>query len=326
MPPLNDRVALVAGATRGAGRGIAVMLGEAGATVYCTGRSVAGHPPRAGHYAGRPETIEQTAEQVSARGGHGVACRVDHGNEAEVAHLAERVRHEHGHLDILVIDFWGDEEPVPFGTPFWEIPLEAGRATVAKTLWPHVLTLQHLVPVVLADRHRRSGPRIVVEVTDSAALTYRTSLFFDLAATLRARLAFAIAEELAPHRVTALGVTPGYLRSEVTLDRFGVRESNWRDAVTQDPNFAASETPFLLGRGVAALAADPDVSRLAGGVYGSWELAAEYDIRDVDGTQPDFGRHAATNPGFAPTRRSRAAWHVTRDTSLKYQSTQEARS
>jgi NAD(P)-dependent dehydrogenase (short-subunit alcohol dehydrogenase family) len=325
MLPLKDRVALVAGATRGAGRGIASMLGEAGATVYCTGRSVTGHPPRSGHYAGRLETIEQTAEQVTTRGGHGVACRVDHASDAEVRALVERLRREQGRLDVLVLDFWGDEDPVPFGTAFWKIPLETGRATIDRTLWPHIITLQHLIPLMLRD-HQPPGPRLVVEVTDSPALSYRTSLFFDLAAVLRARLTYAIAEELAPQGITALAVTPGYLRSEVTLDRFGVSESNWRQAVARDPNFEASETPCLLGRGVAALAADPNVSRLAGGVYGSWELATEYGLRDLDGTQPDFGRHLSTKPAFAPVRRSSAAWLITRETPTKYQSTQEARS
>jgi NAD(P)-dependent dehydrogenase (short-subunit alcohol dehydrogenase family) len=326
MPPLTDRVALVAGATRGAGRGIACMLGEAGALVYCTGRSVAGHPPPSGHYAGRPETIEQTAAQVAERGGRAVACRVDHGNEADVQTLADRLLTEQGRLDLLVLDFWGDEEPVPFGAPFWEIPLDAGRATIAKTLWPHVITLQRLVPLMLRAAENRGWSPLVIEVTDGPTLTYRTSLFFDLASTLRARLSYAIAEELAPHGITALAVTPGYLRSELTLDRFGVSEANWRDAVTRDRHFAASESPCLLGRGVAALAADPHASRFAGGILGSWELAAEYGLRDVDGTRPDFGRHLATSGTFTPTRHTGAHWHVTREASTKYQSMQGAQS
>ena len=326
MLPLTNRVALVAGATRGAGRGIASALGESGATVYCTGRSVRGHPPRSGHYAGRPETIEQTADLVSGGGGRGLACRVDHADEAEVRALADRIRRDHGRLDVLVIDFWGDEERVPFGVPFWEIPLAAGQATVAKTLWPHIITLQHLVPLMLTRNPEQQTPRLVIEVTDSPTLAYRSSLFFDLAATLRARLTFGIAEELAPHGIVALAVTPGYLRSELTLAGFGVDESNWRDAVAKDPNFAVSETPLLLGRAVAALAADADASRFAGGVYGSWELAVEYGLRDQDGRQPDFGRHMATSPGFTPLRRCRAAWQITRDTPSTYQTLQEARS
>ena len=324
MPPLTNHVALVAGATRGAGRGIACMLGEAGATVYCTGRSVAGRPPQAGHYAGRPETIEQTAAEVDRRGGHGIAYRVDHGSDAEVQTLADRLRKDEGRLDILVLDFWGDEEPVPFGKPFWEIPLDSGRATIAKTLWPHVISLQRLVPLMLRAAATRACSPLVVEVTDGPTLTYRSSFFFDLASTLRARLAYAVAEELAPHGITALAVTPGYLRSELTLERFGVTEANWREAVDRDPNFAASETPYLLGRGIAALAADPRASRFAGGVFGSWDLAVEYGLHDVDGTRPDFGRHFARSGALAGTGRTGAQWCVTRETSTKAQSLQES--
>ena len=169
-------------------------------------------------------------------------------------------------------------------------------------------------------------PQIVIEVTDSPTLAYRGSLFFDLAATLRARLTFAIAEDLAPRGIVALAVTPGYLRSEQTLDRFGVEESNWRDAVTKDPNFAASETPWLVGRAVAALAADPAAARFAGGIYGSWELAVEYGLRDRDGEQPDFGRQMAKSDVFTSSRRSRATWQVSRETLTKYQTRTEARS
>ncbi|MGH7128885.1 MAG: SDR family NAD(P)-dependent oxidoreductase, partial [Planctomycetaceae bacterium] len=204
------------------------MLGEAGATVYCTGRSVAGRPPVSGHYAGRLETIEQTAEQVTARGGRGIAVRVDHAAEADVGALTDRITAEHGRLDILILDFWGDESPVPFGKPFWEIPLERGRATIDRTLWPHILTLQRLVPLMLPSRP--DTPGLIVEVADGPALYYKTSFFFDLASTLRARLAYAVAEELAPHGITAVAVTPGYLRTEYALDKLGVTESTWRDA------------------------------------------------------------------------------------------------
>jgi NAD(P)-dependent dehydrogenase (short-subunit alcohol dehydrogenase family) len=299
--PLHDRVAVVAGATRGAGRGIAHMLGEAGATVYCTGRSTrASGPPTSGVYRGRPETIEETAERVSAAGGVGVAVRVNHANATEVEALAARVRTEHGRLDILVIDFWGDERPVPFGTPFWELPVEIGRETIERTLWPHVLTARALVPIMFGKRRRRRSPPLVVEVVDGPGLYYRSSFYYDLAATLRLRLAYAMAEDLAPHGVVAVAVTPGYLRSEATLDSFGVGESNWRDAVSRDPNFAVSETPAYLGRGVAALAADPNAASKAGGLYGSWSLAREYGITDLDGASPDFGVHFAEAFGRSP--------------------------
>jgi NAD(P)-dependent dehydrogenase (short-subunit alcohol dehydrogenase family) len=317
MKPLTDRIAVVAGATRGAGRGIACMLGEAGATVYCTGRSVAGRPPSSGHYAGRPETIEQTAERVTARGGRGLAVRVDHAAEPDVDALAERITEEHGRLDILVLDFWGDESPVPFGTPFWEIPIDRGRGTIDRTLWPHILTLQRLVPLMLRNR-RESG--LIVEVADGPALYYRTSLFFDLAATLRARLAYAVAEELAPHGITTVAVTPGYLRTELALDGFGVSEANWREAGTRDPAFLSSESPHLLGRGIAALAADPDSARLSGGLYGSWTLAAEYGVTDDDGSRPDFGREFEKQYGESPgPRRTGARWRLTHTNVTKYQ-------
>jgi NAD(P)-dependent dehydrogenase (short-subunit alcohol dehydrogenase family) len=318
MKPLADRIAVVAGATRGAGRGVATMLGEAGATVYCTGRSITGHPPVAGHYAGRPETIEQTAEQVTAHGGRGIPMRVDHAAEADVAALADRLAREHGRLDILILDFWGDESPVPFGQPFWEIPLDRGRATIDRTLWPHVLTLQRLVPLMLQSPS--AAPRLIVEVADGPALYYKTSLFFDLASTLRTRLAYAVAEELAAHGITAVAVTPGYLRTEFALDMMGVTESTWRDAAAKDPNFLESESPCLLGRGIAALAADPDSARLSGGLYGSWTLAQEYGVSDIDGSRPDFGRHFERQYGESPSpRHTGARWSITHTTPTKYQ-------
>jgi NAD(P)-dependent dehydrogenase (short-subunit alcohol dehydrogenase family) len=311
MKPLIDRIAVVAGATRGAGRGIACMLGEAGATVYCTGRSVAGHPPAGGAYAGRPETIEQTAAMVGERGGVGHAARVDHGDAAQVAALATELDRQHGRVDILVLDFWGDDQPVPFGTPFWSIPIADGRQTIERTLWPHVIALQALVPLMRRPHTGGGPPRLVVEVGDGASLYYRTSLFFDLAAVLRARLAYAAAEELAPDGITVIGVSPGYLRSETSLDRFGVTEDTWRDAGTRDPAFLESETPFYLGRAIAAVAADPDSARWSGGLYGSWSLASAYGVRDVDGSAPDFGTYMARTYGESPgPLRTSTLWTV----------------
>jgi len=315
MRPLHDRIAVVAGATRGAGRGIACMLGEAGATVYCTGRSVAGAPPASGHYRGRPETIEETAAMVGAHGGTGIAVRTDHASPPDISRLAAQIDREQGRLDILVLDFWGDESPVPFGTPFWELPTAVGQATLDATLWPHVRTLQTLVPLMLRDRRgAERPPGLVVEVMDGPSLDYRSSLFFDLAAMLRARLAYAVAEELASHDITVVGVSPGYLRSELTLHRFGVTEANWRDAIVKDAYFAASETPFFLGRGLAALAADPGSARFAGGAYASCDLAREYGVSDIDGSRPDFGRHFAALSRESPTsRRTRARWSIAVD-------------
>lgn len=312
--PLTTCVALVAGATRGAGRGIARMLGEAGATVYCTGRSdQASGAPASGVYAGRPERIEQTATLVDQAGGRGIAVRVDHASAADVEALGERVRAGHGRLDLLVMDFWGDYAPVPFGTPFRDIPISRARATIDGTLWSHVITLRALLPLL-----RRSGatgstntPPLVVEVADGTDLYYRGSLFYDLAAVLRLRLTYALAEELAPLGIAVVGVTPGYMRTEHALDAFGVTESAWRAAATADPGWLESESPAFVGRAVAALAADPEVGRRAGRTFGSWELAHDYAVDDLDGSRPDFGAYFRTNYGDAPTPRHTAArWQI----------------
>lgn len=280
MKPLQGRITLVAGATRGAGRGIACALGEAGATVYCTGRSVRGRPAT----GTRPETIEETAEMVTARGGVGIPVRADHTLEPEVRALFERVRVEQGGLDLLVNDVWGGDELTEPG-PFWTHTLEKGLLMQERAVWSHLITARHGVPLMLG-RERA----LVVEVTDGDSLRYRGSLFYDLAKTSAIRLAFGMAQELRPHGVTALAVTPGFLRSEAMLDHFGVTEATWRDAVARDPYFAESETPFFVGRAVAALASDPQVWRKSGGVYASWTLSDEYGFEDVDGRRPHWGR------------------------------------
>lgn len=310
MGLLTGRVAVVAGATRGVGRGIAAMLGEAGATVYCTGRSVAGRPPASGHYQGRRETIEETADLVTRRGGIGRAARVDHGRVEDVERLASAIVAEERRLDILVLDFWGDESPVPFGTPFWEIPAGSARYTIDSTLWPHVITLRALTPLML----HASGPPppLIVEVTDGPALYYRASLFYDLAAMLRARLAYAVAEDLHAHGITAVAVSPGYVRTELALEAHGVTEANWRDAPAGDEHWRSSESPHFVGRGIAALAADPESLRWSGGLVGSWTLAAAYGVTDVDGSRPDFGRHLAARETMFPARTG-ARWRLTHD-------------
>ena len=313
MRPLAHRTAVVCGATRGVGRGIACMLGEAGATVFCTGRSIAGQPPSSGAYAGRPETIEETAAMVTAHGGAGIAARVDHDDAAAVAAFAAGLARAPGQVDIVVLNFWGDDVPVPFGTPFWSIPIDAGRRTIERTLWSYVQTLQALAPLLI-DRPVADGqpPRVVVFVADGPALYYRSSLFYDLAATLRVRLAYAVAEELAPHRITVLAVSPGYVRTELTLERFGVTAENWRTAVTQDAGWLESETPCFVGRGIAALAADPTSVRWAGGLHGSWDLARAYGVRDVDGATPDFGAYFQRVYGETPSPpRTTARWRLT---------------
>ena len=278
--PLRDRVALVAGATRGAGRGIACMLGAAGATVYCTGRSVRGRPAT----PGRTETLEETAERVTAEGGRGIAVRTDHTVEAEVEQLFARVRSDSGRLDVLVNDIWGGDSLTEWGTPFWELSISRGRTMLERAVHTHIVTSRHGAPLMV---EQDSG--LIVEVTDGDTLGYRGNLFYDLAKNAVIRLACAMAADLGAHRVTALALTPGFLRSEAVLDHFGVREENWRDAIGKDPWFAESETPAFVGRAVAALAADPNVGEKSGGLFSSWDLAREYGFTDVDGRQPHWG-------------------------------------
>jgi len=282
--PLSGRVALVAGGTRGAGRGIAVELGAAGATVYVTGRSTRA----ARSDMDRPETIEDTAELVTDAGGTGIAIRCDHTSPSEVAAVIERVRSEHGRLDVLVNDVWGGDPLTEWDTPFWQLDLAKVRALWERAVMTHLVTSQHAVPLMLVR-----GAGLVVEVTDGDGAHYRGSLGYDLIKTTVNRLALAQAEELRPHGITALAITPGFLRSEAMLDGFGVTEATWRDAAEQDPNFIASETPRYVGRAVAALAADPHVAAKAGQVLTSWDLAEEYDLHDVDGSKPHWGRHFA---------------------------------
>ncbi len=280
LKPLQDRVAVVTGATRGTGRGIARMLGAAGATVYCTGRSVKGHPAT----AGRPETIEETAEMVTAEGGKGIAVRTDHTVEAEVGRLFDRIRSEQNRLDVLVNDIWGGDELTQWGSPFWELDTPQGLRLLERAVHTHIITSRLGAPLMI---ERNSG--LIVEVTDGETMGYRGNLFYDLAKNATIRLGYAMASDLHRHDVTALTVTPGFLRSEAMLDGFGVTEENWRDAIAQDPYFAESETPCFLGRGVAALAADPDVASKRGGLYSSGALAKAYGFTDLDGRRPDWG-------------------------------------
>ncbi len=280
-PPLQGQVAVVAGATRGAGRGIARMLGAAGATVYCTGRSVRGRPAT----PGRPETLEETAEWVAEEGGRGIAVRTDHTVESEVERLFARVRAEAGRLDILVNDIWGGDALTEWGKPFWELSTARGVEMLERAVHSHIITSRHGAPMMV---ERDAG--LIVEVTDGDTLGYRGNLFYDLAKNAVARLAYAMAADLDAHRVTALAVTPGFLRSEAVLDSFGVTEANWREAIAKDEYFAESETPCFVGRAIAALAADPDVADKGGGLFSSWELAKEYGFTDVDGRRPDWGR------------------------------------
>jgi NAD(P)-dependent dehydrogenase (short-subunit alcohol dehydrogenase family) len=284
--PLAGKVAVVAGATRGAGRGIACMLGEAGATVYCTGRSVRGQPGM----NNRPETIEETAAMVTAYGGKGVYVQVDHLVEAQVQALFARVEEEQGQLDILVNDIWGGEALSEWGKPFWEQDIAKGLRMQQLAIHTHIITSKYGAPLMIA---RRQG--LIVEVTDGDTTNYRGNFFYDLAKSSVNRMALAMAEELRPHGVTAVAVTPGFLRSEEMLEHFGVTEANWQDGAKVDPHFIASETPYFVGRAIAALAADPNASVKSGGVYSSWGLSDEYKFSDIDGRQPHWGRYFAEN-------------------------------
>ena len=280
---LAGKIALVTGATRGAGRGIAVQLGAAGATVYVTGRSTrAARSPM-----DRPETIEDTADLVSEAGGRGIAVQVDHLDQAQVRALADRLAHDDGRLDILVNDVWGGDPLARWGVAFWEHPLEDGLRLLRTAVETHVIASWHLLPLLIA---RPGG--LVVEVTDGTAdADYRGSMFYDLAKASVIRFAQAQAAEVRPHGGTAVAITPGFLRSEAMLDHFGVTEATWRAATTKDPHFIASETPTYVGRAVAALAADPRLARWSGKSLSSWQLAREYGFTDADGTRPDWGAY-----------------------------------
>jgi NAD(P)-dependent dehydrogenase (short-subunit alcohol dehydrogenase family) len=280
--PLIGKVALVAGATRGAGRGIACMLGEAGATVYCSGRSTHDNPSS----YGRPETIDETAELVTARGGHGIAVQTDHTSAADVARLIERIEAEQGRLDVVVNDLWGGGEQPEYGKRFWELAPERGLAMLQRALASHVLTTHRAIPLML-----RGERGLIVDITDGDGFSYRGQFYYDLAKTAEIRMAFALAADLRRTKITALALSPGFLRSEAVLEILGVTEGNWRDAIAKRREFAESETPFYVGRAVAALAADPHVDRKAGRVYNSAALAREYGFRDVDGRQPDIWRY-----------------------------------
>lgn len=289
---LRGRVALVAGATRGAGRGIAVELGAAGATVYVTGRSTRA---RRSEYD-RPETIEDTADLVTEAGGNGVAIPVDHLDPAAVRALVDRIADERGRLDLLVNDIWGGEKLFEWDTPVWEHDLDNGLRLLRLAVETHAITSHFALPLLL-----RHPGGLVVEVTDGTADhnrdTYRVNLFYDLAKASVLRMAFALGHELGPRGASAVALTPGWMRSEIMLDAFGVREDNWRDALDREPHFAISETPRYTGRAVAALAADPGVSRFNGQSLSSGGLAREYGFTDLDGSRPDAWRYMAEVQG-----------------------------
>jgi len=278
------------------------MLGEAGATVYCTGRSTRDHPAT-GVYAGRAETIEETAAMVTARGGSGIAVRVDHLVPAEVEALFARVRADHGRLDVLVNDI--SEGELHDWQPFWKVSLDKGFRALDRGVRSHIITSQYAAPLMIEQRRG-----LIVEIGDGDTLGYRGTLFFDLVKINVSRLAYAMAEELAPHGVAVIAVSPGFMRTEMMLEHFGVTETNWRDGAKKDPNFIASESPFFVGRAVASLAADPHVQRKSGGLYSSWGLANEYGFTDVDGSQPDIGAQIDFEAYFAGAAKTQFQWRV----------------
>jgi NAD(P)-dependent dehydrogenase (short-subunit alcohol dehydrogenase family) len=281
--PLRGRVALVAGATRGAGRGIARALAEAGATVYCTGRSVKGKPSP---YR-RSETIDETAALIAAAGGTAVAVRVDHTDETQVKALFRRIARAHMRLDI-VVDSVAGEDPLMGTYGFlWQADLSAAGAIFQQGLTSRIITAKH---AALAMMPARRG--LIVEVTEADMIGGGGNPMAQAVKMAQKVLPLLWAAELAPYGITTLAVTPGFLRSESMLERLGVAEANWRDAGKQDANFLASESPLFVGRAIAALAADPKVHARTGMLYGSWELARHYGVRDYDGRRPDWGRHA----------------------------------
>jgi NAD(P)-dependent dehydrogenase (short-subunit alcohol dehydrogenase family) len=286
MPSFTDRgslagqVAVVAGATRGAGRGIARALGEAGATVYCTGRSVTGRPSP----YGRTETIDETAAMIVAAGGTAIAIRVDHTVDSEVQSLFSRVEQDHGRLDVLVNSVAGEDPMMGQWGSFWEVDLTNGEAILRQALLSHIITAKHAAPLMM-----RHGRGLIVEVTENDLLLAGGNVVTQVVKTSQKFLATIFASDLRPHGVAAVAMTPGFLRSERMLEHFGVTEANWREAGKKDSNFLESESPLFVGRAVAALAQDPDVMKRSGHLVSSWELGREYGFSDADGRRPDWG-------------------------------------
>jgi len=281
--PLTGRIAVVAGATRGAGRGIARALGEAGATVYCTGRSVRGNPSA---YK-RPETIDETAEMINAGGGAAIAVRVDHTVERDVEALFARIDREHGRLDVLVNSIAGEDPLIGQWGSFWKARLDNADAALRQSLVSHIITARYAAPIMI---RQRSG--LIVEVTENDILSAGGNPLSQVVKLGLKGLALNMAAELRPHGVAAVAVTPGFLRSESMLEKQGVTEANWRDAGKRDQNFLESESPLFVGRAVAALAHDPKVLGKTGQLLSSWELSRHYKFTDYDGRRPDWGKLA----------------------------------
>src|SRR5271155_5804969 len=298
-PNLRGKVALVAGATRGVGRGTALALGEAGAIVYCAGRSTrANRVKRSGEknkispfdHARRPETVEETAEMVTERGGKGIAAILDHTDAKLVKKLLARIGKEQGKLHIFVNDV-AEIIPQDWGKTFWTLHLENGFANLRNVLHAHVTTSHFAAPLLIESAKKSATTALIVEIGDGDSYTYRGHLFYDLVKTTVIRLAFAMARELRRKNIAAVALTPGFLRSEVMLEHFGVTEANWRDAAKKNPDYIVSETPLFAGRAVASLAGDPALMKKSGRAFSSWGLSDEYGFTDADGSRPHWGRH-----------------------------------
>lgn len=291
MKTLEGQVAVVAGATRGAGRGVARMLGEAGATVYCTGRGAAG-TLSGGRHAGRPETVDETAALVTAAGGRGIAVRADHGVNEEVRMLFGRVRREQGRLDVLVNVLGAPEAE---WKPFWTVDLERELRAFQAYVAAHITTCWHAAPLMM-----KAGRGLIATVQESHTLAYGGSMFYDLGPTVLKRLMYNLAEELAPHGIAAVAVSPGFMRTEEVLATLGASAENWREVAetgeaARSYGLGGSETPCFVGRAIAALAADADAMRKSGAILSAWALAEEYGFTDVDGSRPHWGRYFAAN-------------------------------
>jgi NAD(P)-dependent dehydrogenase (short-subunit alcohol dehydrogenase family) len=307
---LQNKIALVAGATRGAGRGIAIALGEAGATVYCTGRSSIKNPAKRPDTPGLRETIEETAALVTAAGGRGIPVRVDHTIPAEVKKLVARIQRQHHRLDILVNDIWGGDSLTEWSKPFWKVHLDNGLQMLKQAVHSHIITAHYAAPLMLARTAKAREHPIIFEITDGDAFYYRGNLFYDLVKISVIRLAFAMSRELRKRSVASVALTPGFLRSERVLDHFKVTEANWKDVgkrKNKDKNsgdqndapsdFMVSESPRYIGRAVVALATDPKIMDKTGRVFSTWNLAREYNFTDLDGTQPHWGYYARKRYG-----------------------------
>lgn len=281
LPALAGAVAVVAGATRGAGRGIARALGEAGATVYCTGRSTRGRPSP----YNRPETIEETAEKIRAEGGSAIALRVDHTVEAEVKELFERVEREHARLDVLVNSIAGEDPMMAGGTPFWNTDLTNAEALIRQAVVSRLITAKHAARLMV-----QQARGLIVEVTENDLLLSSGDVITQLVRFSHKALATVYAAELRKHGVAAIAMTPGFLRSERMLEYFGVTEDNWREAGKEDRNFLESESPLYVGRAIVALATDPSILERTGQLFSSWEVGREYGLTDTDGRRPDWGK------------------------------------